>query len=116
MVLFVGVIEIDCMFVEDMVWKMVGLFGIFFVMVVIGWVWIFGGFDVLCYNLYNFVVVNVLFWVIGVFGGFVFVMVIIFILCKKVCLVLIFVYVVLEGFFIGGILVYFEVCWFGIVF
>lgn len=103
-----GAIETDRMTVEDTVWKTVGLFAILVATAAVGWVWTLstvgttGG-------------PNILPWIIGMLGGFVLAMVIIFTSRKKVRPALIFAYAAFEGLFVGGISAFFEFLYQGIV-
>ena len=97
------------MTVEDTVWKTFGLFAILLVTAVGGWVWTMAGVTAQNPN------PNILPWIVGMLGGFVLSLVVIFTSRKKVRPALIFGYAAFEGLFIGGISAFFEFIWPGIV-
>lgn len=104
-----GAIETDRMSVEDTVWKTFGLFAILLVTAVGGWVWTMAGVTAQNPN------PNILPWIIGMLGGFVLSLVVIFTSRKKIRPGLIFAYAAFEGLFIGGISAFFEFLYPGIV-
>jgi uncharacterized YccA/Bax inhibitor family protein len=104
-----GAVETDRMTVEDTVWKTVGLFAILLVTAVAGWVWTMAG--VTAANPSP----SLAPWLIGLAGGFVLSLVVIFTSRKKVRPALIFGYAAFEGLFVGGISAFFEFIWPGIV-
>ncbi len=104
-----GAVETDRMTVEDTVWKTVGLFAILLVTAVVGWVWTMA--PVTAQN----PAPTILPWIIGMLGGFVLSLAVIFGSRKKVRPALIFGYAAFEGLFVGGISAYFEFLWPGIV-
>ncbi len=103
-----GAIETDRMTVEDTVWKTVGLFAILVATAAVGWVWTLS-------TVGTTGAPNILPWIIGMLGGFVLAMVIIFTSRKKVRPALIFAYAAFEGLFVGGISAFFEFLYQGIV-
>ncbi|HWM16432.1 MAG TPA: Bax inhibitor-1/YccA family protein [Microbacterium sp.] len=105
-----GAVETGRMTVEDTVWKTVGLFAILLVTAVGGWVWTMA--PVTAQNPSPTLVP----WIVGLLGGFVLAMVVIFTSRKKVRPALIFAYAAFEGLFVGGISAFFEFLWPGIVF
>ena len=105
-----GAIETDRMTVEDTVWKTVGLFAVLLVTAAVGWVWTLGGVSAT-----QPTQISILPWVIGMLGGLVLSLVVIFTSRKKVRPALIFGYAAFEGLFVGGISAFFEVQWEGIV-
>lgn len=104
-----GAIETDRMSVEDTVWKTVGLFAILLATAAIGWLWTMA--PVTPQNPSP----NILPWIVGMLGGFVLAMVVIFSSRKKVRPALIFGYAAFEGLFVGGISAFFEFLYPGIV-
>ncbi|MHC2997887.1 Bax inhibitor-1/YccA family protein [Microbacterium sp. HJ5] len=104
-----GAIETDRMTVEDTIWKTVGLFAVLLVTAVGGWVWTMA--PVTAEN----PTPSMAPWLIGMLGGFVLSLVVIFTSRKKVRPALIFAYAAFEGLFVGGISAYFEMIWEGIV-
>ncbi|HWI31750.1 MAG TPA: Bax inhibitor-1/YccA family protein [Microbacterium sp.] len=104
-----GAIETDRMTVEDSVLKTVGLFAVLVVMAAVGWVWTMAPVTVENPN------PTLMPWIVGLLGGFVLSMVVIFTSRKKVRPALIFAYAAFEGLFVGGISAYFEFIWPGIV-
>ncbi len=104
-----GAIETDRMTVEDTIWKTFGLFAILLVTAVGGWIWTMA--PVTAQNPSP----NILPWIIGMLGGFVLSLVVIFTSRKKIRPALIFGYAAFEGLFIGGISAFFEFMWPGIV-
>jgi uncharacterized YccA/Bax inhibitor family protein len=104
-----GAIETDRMSVEDTVWKTVGLFVILVVGAVAGWIWTMAGVTAQNPN------PNMAPWLIGMLGGFVLSLAVIFGSRKKVRPVLIFAYAAFEGLFVGGISAFFEFLYPGIV-
>ncbi len=104
-----GAIETGRMTVEDTVLKTVALFAVLIVTAVVGWVWTMS--PVTAANPSP----TMLPWIIGMLGGFVLSMVVIFTSRKKVRPALIFAYAAFEGLFIGGISAFFEFIWPGIV-
>lgn len=107
-----GAIETDRMTVEDTVWKTVGLFAVLLVTAVVGWVWTLGGFEITGLPTQQYTIMP---WIIGMLGGFVLSMVVIFTSRKKIRPALIWAYAAFEGLFIGGISAFFEIQWPGIV-
>ncbi len=104
-------IETGRMTVEDTVLKTVGLFAVLLVTALVGWVWTLGGtVDPAAAR-----TVTTLPWIIGMLGGFVMAMVVIFGSRKQIRPALIFGYAAFEGLFVGGISAYFEILWPGIV-
>jgi uncharacterized YccA/Bax inhibitor family protein len=104
-----GAIETDRMTVEDTVWKTVGLFAILLVTAAAGWIWTMSGVTALNPN------PNLTPWIVGMLGGFVLSLVVIFTSRKKIRPPLIFAYAAFEGLFVGGISAYFEMFFQGIV-
>ena len=104
-----GAIETDRMSVEDTVWKTVGLFAVLLVTAVGGWIWTMAGVDALNPS------PNIAPWLIGMLGGFVLSLAVIFGSRKKVRPALIFAYAAFEGLFVGGISAFFEFLYPGIV-
>jgi uncharacterized YccA/Bax inhibitor family protein len=104
-----GAVETGRMTVEDTVWKTVGLFAILLVTAVAGWIWTMS--PVTAQNPSPTIVP----WIVGLLGGFVLSLVIIFSSRKKVRPALIFAYAAFEGLFVGGISAFFEFIWPGIV-
>ncbi|MBD8023693.1 Bax inhibitor-1/YccA family protein [Microbacterium gallinarum] len=103
-----GALETDRMTVEDTIWKTVGLFGVLLVTAVVGWVWTMSTVAATGQP-------TLTPWLIGLFGGFILSLVVIFTSRKKVRPALIFAYAAFEGLFVGGISAYFEMIWEGIV-
>jgi uncharacterized YccA/Bax inhibitor family protein len=104
-----GAIETDRMSVEDTVWKTVGLFAILVVTAVVGWVWTMSPVTVQNPS------PTIIPWIVGMLGGFVLSLAVIFGSRKKIRPALIFAYAAFEGLFIGGISAFFEFMWPGIV-
>ena len=104
-----GAIETDRMSVEDTVWKTVGLFAVLLVTAVGGWLWTMSPVTVTNPN------PTLLPWIVGLLGGFVLSLAVIFGSRKKVRPALIFAYAAFEGLFVGGISAYFEMFFQGIV-
>ncbi len=104
-----GAIETDRMTYEDTAIKTVGLFVVLLVTAVGGWVWTMAGVTAVNPN------PSILPWIIGMLGGFVLSLAVIFTSRKKIRPGLIFGYAAFEGLFIGGISAYFEMIWPGIV-
>jgi uncharacterized YccA/Bax inhibitor family protein len=104
-----GAADTGRMTVEDTVWKTVGLFAILLITAVGGWVWTMAPVTAANPN------PTIMPWIIGMLGGFVLSLVVIFTSRKKVRPGLIFAYAAFEGLFIGGISAYFEMIWPGIV-
>ena len=104
-----GAIETDRMSVEDTVWKTVGLFAVLLVTAVGGWIWTMAGVTAVNPS------PNIAPWLIGMLGGFVLSLAVIFGSRKKVRPALIFAYAAFEGLFVGGILAFFEFLYPGIV-
>jgi uncharacterized YccA/Bax inhibitor family protein len=104
-----GAIETDRMSVEDTVWKTVGLFAVLLVTAVGGWLWTMA--PVTAQNPSPTIVP----WIVGMLGGFVLSLAVIFGSRKKVRPALIFGYAAFEGLFVGGISAFFEFIWPGIV-
>jgi len=101
------------MTVEDTVLKTVSLFAILLVTAAVGWFWTLGGaFGITGDPNQQITLVP---WMVGLLGGFVLSMVVIFTSRKKIRPALIFAYAAFEGLFIGGISAFFEVQWPGIV-
>ncbi len=102
-------IDTGRMTVEDTVLKTLSLFAVLLVTAVVGWVW----------TLSTVTVDNpqptMAPWIIGMLGGFVLSLVVIFTSRKKVRPALIFAYAAFEGLFVGGISAFFEFIWPGIV-
>jgi uncharacterized YccA/Bax inhibitor family protein len=103
-----GAVETDRMTVEDTIWKTVGLFAVLLVTAVGGWVWTMS-------PVAETGQPTLMPWIIGMIGGFVLSLVVIFTSRKKVRPALIFAYAAFEGLFVGGISAYFEMIWEGIV-
>lgn len=91
------------MSVEDTVLKTLALFGILLVTAVVGWIWTMAG-----VTPENPDAISMAPWIIGMLGGFVLSLVVIFTSRKKIRPALIFGYAAFEGLFIGGISAYFE--------
>ena len=104
-----GAIETDRMTVEDTVWKTVGLFAVLLVTAVGGWIWTMAGVTALNPS------PNIAPWLIGMLGGFVLSLAVIFGSRKKIRPALIFAYAAFEGLFVGGISAFFEFLYPGIV-
>jgi uncharacterized YccA/Bax inhibitor family protein len=104
-----GAIETDRMSVEDTVWKTVGLFAVLLVTAVGGWIWTMAGVTAVNPS------PNIAPWLIGMLGGFVLSLAVIFGSRKKVRPALIFAYAAFEGLFVGGISAFFEFLYPGIV-
>jgi len=104
-----GAIETDRMTVEDTVWKTVGLFAVLVVAAVGGWIWTMSSVTPVNPN------PNMTPWIVGMLGGFVLSLVVIFTSRKTIRPALIFGYAAFEGLFVGGISAYFEMIWEGIV-
>jgi len=104
-------IDTGRMTVEDTVLKTLGLFAVLLITAVGGWVWTLGG-EV---EPTRALTVSALPYWIGLIGGFVMSMVVIFGSRKKIRPALIFAYAAFEGLFVGGISAFFEVQWPGIV-
>jgi uncharacterized YccA/Bax inhibitor family protein len=103
-----GAIETDRMTVEDTIWKTVGLFAVLVVTAVAGWVWTMS-------PVAETGQPTLMPWIIGMIGGFVLSLVVIFTSRKKIRPALIFAYAAFEGLFVGGISAFFEIQWEGIV-
>jgi uncharacterized YccA/Bax inhibitor family protein len=103
-----GAVETDRMTVEDTIWKTVGLFAVLLVTAVGGWVWTMS-------PVAETGQPTLMPWIIGMIGGFVLSLVVIFTSRKKIRPALIFAYAAFEGLFVGGISAYFEMIWEGIV-
>ncbi|GAA3764141.1 Bax inhibitor-1/YccA family protein [Microbacterium kribbense] len=101
-----GALDTDRMTVEDTVLKTLGLFAVLVVTAVIGWVWSASSMTATSAP-------SMLPWIIGLVGGFVLAMIISF--SKTVRPPLIFAYAAFEGLFVGGISMFFESMWPGIV-
>ena len=104
-----GAIETDRMTVEDTVWKTVGLFAVLLVTAAGGWIWTMARVTAVNPD------PNLAPWIIGMLGGFVLSLVVIFGSRKKIRPALIFAYAAFEGLFVGGISAFFEILWPGIV-
>jgi uncharacterized YccA/Bax inhibitor family protein len=104
-----GAIETDRMTVEDTVWKTLGLFAVLLVTAVGGWIWTMSSVTPANPN------PNMTPWIVGMLGGFVLSLVVIFTSRKTLRPALIFAYAAFEGLFVGGISAYFEMIWEGIV-
>jgi len=105
-----GAIETGRMTVEDTVFKTLGLFAVLLVTAVAGWIWTMSTWD----GTVN-TSPTMMPWIIGMLGGFVLAMVVIFTSRKKVRPGLILAYAAFEGLFVGGISAFFEAIWPGIV-
>jgi uncharacterized YccA/Bax inhibitor family protein len=105
-----GAVEMDRMTVEDTVWKTAGLFAVLLVTAVAGWIWTMAPVNALN------PVPTTLPWIIGMLGGFVMSLVVIFGSRKAIRPALIFGYAAFEGLFVGGISAFFEYLFPGIVF
>ncbi|KRB38623.1 Bax inhibitor-1/YccA family membrane protein [Microbacterium sp. Root180] len=103
-----GAIETDRMTIEDTIWKTVGLFAVLLVTAVAGWVWTMS-------PVAETGQPTLMPWIIGLMGGFVLSLVVIFTSRKKIRPALIFGYAAFEGLFVGGISAFFEIQWEGIV-
>ncbi|MDY0910437.1 Bax inhibitor-1/YccA family protein [Microbacterium sp. CFBP9034] len=103
-----GAIETDRMTVEDTVWKTVGLFAVLVVGAVAGWVWTMAPVAATGEP-------TLMPWIIGMIGGFVLSLVVIFTSRKTIRPALIFGYAAFEGLFVGGISAFFEMLYEGIV-
>jgi uncharacterized YccA/Bax inhibitor family protein len=103
-----GSVDTGRMTVEDTVWKTAGLFAILLVTAVVGWVWTMAPVATTGQP-------TILPWIVGMLGGFVLSLVVIFTSRKKIRPGLIAAYAAFEGLFIGGISAYFEMLWPGIV-
>ena len=104
-----GAIETDRMTVEDTVWKTIGLFAILLVTAAVGWVWTFSTVTV------TNPTPTLVPWMVGLLGGFVLSLVVIFTSRKKIRPPLIFAYAAFEGLFVGAISAFFEHLYEGIV-
>ena len=104
-----GAIETDRMTVEDTIWKTVGLFAVLLVTAAVGWIWTMSGVTAVNPS------PNMTPWIVGMLGGFVLSLVVIFTSRKTIRPALIFAYAAFEGLFVGGISAYFEMIWEGIV-
>ncbi len=104
-----GAIETGRMTVEDTVYKTIALFAVLLVGAVAGWLWTMA--PVSTTN----PTPSMAPWLIGMLGGFILSMVVIFTSRTKVRPALIFGYAAFEGLFVGGISAYFEYIWPGIV-
>lgn len=102
-------IDTGRMTVEDTVLKTLSLFAVLLVTAVVGWVWTLSPVSV------ENPQPTMAPWIIGMLGGFVLSMVVIFTSRKKIRPALIFAYAAFEGLFVGGISAYFEFIWPGIV-
>jgi uncharacterized YccA/Bax inhibitor family protein len=91
-----GAVETDRMTVEDTIWKTVGLFAVLLVTAVGGWVWTMS-------PVAETGQPTLMPWIIGMIGGFVLSLVVIFTSRKKIRPALIFAYAAFEGLFVGGI-------------
>lgn len=107
-----GATETDRMTVEDTVMKTVGLFAILLVTAAVGWVWTLGGLTLTGDENQQ---ISMAPWLIGLAGGFILSMVVIFTSRKKIRPALIWAYAAFEGLFVGGISAFFEVLYPGIV-
>ncbi len=105
-----GSVQTGRMTVEDTVIKTLALFAILLVTAVVGWIWTMAGVTPETPG-----AVSIAPWIIGMLGGFVLSMVVIFTSRKKIRPALILGYAAFEGLFIGGISAYFEYIWPGIV-
>lgn len=103
-----GAVDTDRMTVEDTIWKTVGLFAVLLVTAVGGWVWTMA-------PVAETGQPTLMPWIVGLLGGFVLSLVVIFTSRKKIRPALIFAYAAFEGLFVGGISAYFEMIWEGIV-
>ncbi len=103
-----GAIETDRMTVEDTVWKTLGLFAVLLVTAAAGWIWTMS-------PVAETGQPTLMPWIIGMLGGFVLSLVVIFTSRKAIRPALIFGYAAFEGLFVGGISAYFEMIWEGIV-
>ncbi|SIT87813.1 Bax inhibitor-1/YccA family protein [Microbacterium sp. RU33B] len=106
-------IDTGRMTVEDTVLKTLALFAVLIATAAVGWLWSLGGSLTITGDPNQAVTMAP--WIIGMLGGFVLSMVIIFTSRKKVRPALIFAYAAFEGLFVGGISAFFEVRWPGIV-
>jgi uncharacterized YccA/Bax inhibitor family protein len=104
-----GAVETDRMTIEDTVWKTAGLFAVLLVTAVGGWLWTMSSVTPANPN------PNMTPWIVGMLGGFVLSLVVIFTSRKTIRPALIFAYAAFEGLFVGGISAYFEMIWEGIV-
>ncbi|MET0735343.1 MAG: Bax inhibitor-1/YccA family protein [Microbacterium sp.] len=104
-----GALDTGRMTVEDTVLKTLGLFAVLVATAVVGWVWTMA--NVSPTNLEP----NIAPWIIGMLGGFVLSLVVIFTSRKKIRPALIFGYAAFEGLFVGGISAFFEFAYPGIV-
>jgi uncharacterized YccA/Bax inhibitor family protein len=102
-----GALETDRMSVEDTVLKTLALFAVLVVTAGIGWVWSASTMTV------DNPAPTVLPWILGMAGGFILAMIVSF--SKTVRPALIFGYAAFEGLFVGGISLFFETIWPGIV-
>lgn len=103
-----GAVETDRMTIEDTIWKTVGLFAVLLVTAVAGWVWTMA-------PVAETGQPTIVPWIVGMLGGFVLSLVVIFTSRKKIRPALIFGYAAFEGLFVGGISAFFEMIWEGIV-
>lgn len=103
-----GAVETDRMTIEDTIWKTVGLFAVLLVAAVGGWIWTMAPVATTGQP-------TIMPWIVGMLGGFVLSLVVIFTSRKKIRPALIFGYAAFEGLFVGGISAYFEMIWEGIV-
>ncbi|WP_347345430.1 Bax inhibitor-1/YccA family protein [Microbacterium sp.] len=103
-----GSIETGRMTVEDTVHKTLGLFAILVVTAVVGWIWSMS-------TVAATGVPTMIPWIVGMLGGFVLALVVMFTSRKKVRPGLIFAYAGFEGLFVGGISAFFEYMWPGVV-
>lgn len=101
-----GALQTGRMTVEDTVLKTLGLFAVLVVLAVVGWVWSASTMTATTGP-------SALPWIVGMLGGFVLAMVVSF--SKKIRPALIFGYAAFEGLFVGGISMFFESMFPGIV-
>lgn len=105
-----GSVDTGRMTIEDTVYKTLGLFAVLVVTAVAGWAWTMSTVTPTNPN------PNILPWIVGMIGGFILSMVVIFTSRRKIRPALIFGYAAFEGLFVGGISAFFEFLWPGIVF
>jgi len=104
-----GALQTGRMTVEDTVYKTVALFAVLLVTAVVGWVWSASMASP------TTGMPSLIPWTVGLLGGFILALAVIFTSRRKVRPALIFAYAAFEGLFVGSVSIYFETLFPGIV-